>query len=123
MQRDMDAARRLLLEIEKQPFTSMGLDIELRDCPADVLEYHIILLAEAGLIVAQEPLAVRGQWRAVRLTWQGHEFLDAARDDNTWKRASAALSRLGGFSMQLAMPLLIEFGKAKLREMGLLPPA
>ena len=43
--------------------------------PSEEIQYHIRLLAEAGLIEADE--IVPGQWWPERITWMGHELLDA----------------------------------------------
>ncbi len=119
MQRDMDLARKLLFEIEREPYTVMPLEIDLAGYSSEVVEYHIILLVEAGLIEAQEPLANSDLWRAKRLTWQGHEFVDAIRDETIWQSAQGVLLKIGGFSMQLARPILLEIAKARLRELGI----
>ena len=34
----------------------------------------------------RRPTAFRGASAGLRLTWSGHEFLDAMRDDNVWKK-------------------------------------
>jgi hypothetical protein len=31
-----------------------------------------------------------------RLTWEGHEFLDAARDEKRWKKAMSTVKEKGG---------------------------
>jgi DNA-binding transcriptional ArsR family regulator len=122
MQRDMDLARAIMLEIKKQPYTGGWLNIAVSGAAPEATDYHIMLLNEAGLIEAIEPQARSMRWQVVRLTWPGHEFLDAARDEKIWAGARSAMAKVGGFSMQLAVPLLVEMGKAKLREYGLLPP-
>ena len=47
-----------------------------------------------------------------RLTWEGHEFLDAARDQGLWDRVKAAGSdHAVGMSFELMKVFLIELPK------------
>ena len=50
--------------------------------------YHIMLLHEAGLIHAFDMSGDEfARWYPAYLTWEGHEFLEAAKDDTRWNRA------------------------------------
>ncbi|MBV9852527.1 MAG: DUF2513 domain-containing protein [Armatimonadetes bacterium] len=53
------------------------------------LAYHVKLLSQAGLIDVKHWQTGDGNevWLPKTLTWQGHEFLDAARNDTTWNKA------------------------------------
>lgn len=111
MKRDLDLLRGLLLEIEKGPeassassgwdrFTESGYDLP-------TIHYHVQLLNDAGLIVADE--LVPGQWWPERMTWAGHEFLDAARDDELWREALARVEAgTGSAPFEVVHKLLIE---------------
>lgn len=46
-----------------------------------------------------------------RLTWLGHEFLDAARDDGRWEKAKSAISKVGGWSFEVVKHILVELAK------------
>lgn len=83
MKRNMDLIRLILLEIEKGPYDGSWLDINIDGYTDNDISYHVILLAEAGLIEAQDNSTLDGlSWQPKRLTWQGHEFLDASRDES-----------------------------------------
>ena len=104
MQRNMDLIRRLLIGIEGEPSTQYDFKIE----GIDDLEkwYNVDLLAEANLI-----RGVKVRWAAdgtgpypyikglVALTWDGHEFLDAIRDDSVWQKAREKV-RANGLNLQ-----------------------
>jgi hypothetical protein len=56
-----------------------------------------MLLQQAGLLEAQDLSSRDGMHFAPKwLTWQGHEFLEAARDDSRWKKALELLRAKGG---------------------------
>lgn len=78
MKRDIDLLRRILLDLES------GSSVHDAGEDPQTLHYHIQLLHDAGLIVADE--LVPGQWWPERITWAGHEFLDLARNDISWNR-------------------------------------
>lgn len=94
MKREMDLIRKLLLRIEAHK----GDDVLwIKDEPS--LVYHAELAHEAGLIQAVPTRNTDG--RAVmlavqKLTWAGHEFLDAARNETVWAKARDAIKQKGG---------------------------
>ena len=110
MKRDLDLIRKLLLDIEEQ-----GSDASRRagwsvpgdnGLDPDVVQYHVQLMHDAGLIVADE--LVPGQWWPERITWAGHEFLDLARNEDIWNRAKAAIEReLGTIPFVVLEELLV----------------
>src|SRR5262245_2404043 len=96
MQRDMDLIRTLLLETESHgnplwPFrpTAAGYSPEQ-------VAYHVQLLADAGYVDAADMSTLgRLDWRPRSLTWQGHEFLDATRNETVWHKLKAELKDRG----------------------------
>jgi hypothetical protein len=49
------------------------------------------------------------------LTWEGHEFLDAARNKTMWNRAKTALTTQGaGLSFDVMKALLLGYVKQEL---------
>jgi hypothetical protein len=88
MKRDMDLVRAVLMEIEKAPFDGGSLDISVPGHSSEEISYHILLMHEARLIEAVDLSSLDGVcWKPKRLTYEGHEFLDAARNDTFWKKA------------------------------------
>jgi len=73
---------------------------------------------QAGLIDAIPREAIY-QWFPVNLTWQGHEFLDAARNEIIWNKAkSKVLEVSGGWSLELLKTYLLFEAKQRL---GIVP--
>lgn len=119
MRRDMDLVREILLAVEKNEKDPLGwIDLELPDRSRKEVAYHVMLLHQAGLITAKD-LCTMGadgfDWRPKSLTWQGHEFLEAARNDTIWRKAVAKMVEVtGGVSLDVLKDLLIASGKQAL---------
>ena len=104
MQRNMDLIRQLLLAIEGEASTQYEFNMQ----GVDDLEkwYNVDLLVQANLI-----RGVEVRWAAdgtgpyshskglVALTWEGHDFLDAVRNDSVWQQASEK-AKASGLDMQ-----------------------
>lgn len=116
MKRDMDLIRLLLLDTEGE---EPKPDLSAFNMPQ--LVYHSALLVEAGLVHGtviesgeSQPAAVE----TLRLTWAGHEFLDAARNETIWKKAGEKIKQSG---VQVTVSVLEELLKKLLKEsLGLL---
>lgn len=92
MKRDMDLIREVLLAIETSPKTQGLIELDLPGHDDELVSYQVKLLAEAGLIEATNLSHSRGfSWKPRSLTWAGHEFLDAARNDTVWNKAMTKL--------------------------------
>ena len=102
MKRNWDTIREILLETEA---LKAGTDLTPADFDKDRLDeiaYHVKLLEESGLVKASMTEYLGGgsiHFDIERLTWSGHEFLDAVRDDNVWKKIKKMASEKG-----VAMP-------------------
>ncbi len=113
MKRDMDLARQILFAIEESNQDPIGwISIKIPDRDARDVSYHVQILSEAGLIEARDLSSKSGyEWKPTRLTWYGHEFLDAARSDTLWERAKAlTLKETGGLSLDFLKATLIQLG-------------
>lgn len=114
MQRDLDLVRRILLHLEAagtegRAWSGFGSE---EDDPASV-HYHVQLMHDAGLIQADE--LVPGQWWPERMTWAGHEFLDAARNEALWSEARRRVEkRLGSAPFEVVRELLLELARERL---------
>jgi Hypothetical protein (DUF2513) len=51
------------------------------------------------------------------MTWDGHEFLEKARDDNLWGQAKVIMAKLGGFTFDIASKVLTDLVTAQLRSL------
>lgn len=96
MKRDMELVREILLTIEKSPTTRGTIPIKIAGFTDDEISHHIELLFKSGLIEASDNCTLsRYCWLAKKLTWQGHDILDAIRDDNRWEKAKQHVLTLG----------------------------
>ncbi len=117
MKRDMDLARSILFAIEANENDPLGwIELDIPGRSPEEVGYHVMILAEAGLIEAQDLSTMSGfDCKPKRLTWHGHEFLDAARSDTLWERAkSKTLKETGGLSLDLLKATLLHLGKQAL---------
>ncbi len=93
MKRDMDLVRKLLLNLEGEE------NIDLSSSSDEQKLYHTALLIDAELVFGAIARGGQGQISAAKafnLTWKGHEFIDAARDEKSWSRALAKVKSTCG---------------------------
>jgi hypothetical protein len=113
MKRDPELCRDLLLKVEELPFDGRFHDVVVEGRSDEEITYHIMLLDEAGLIEAEDLSTLSGMcWKPKRLTYSGHEFLDAARSDTVWQKAKAWTMKTTGTvaleGLKLALPLVVK---------------
>lgn len=114
MKRDLDLAREILTEIEGQSYDpNRSFEVKIDGHSTEEVSYHVMLLDEAGYIEASSLPTTDGTiWKAQRLTWEGHEFLEAAKDATRWSRAKAMMKEKGGgMAFEVLKQLLIEMMK------------
>lgn len=116
MKRDMDLARQILFALEERDSVEGWVQIEIEGIAPEVISYHVWLLHDAGLIEAMDASTMDGhEWFPVSLNWDGHEFLDSARDDTRWsKTKKLVIDKTGGLSFEALKFALIEGIKAAL---------
>ncbi len=94
MKRDFDLIRLLLLELEGE------VSVDLSSYNQDQVNYHKALIKEAGFVegiihyrsgITDIPDCVILK----RLTWEGHEFLDKAKNDKVWNKAKSIIKEKG----------------------------
>ena len=114
MQRDMDLVRSILLEVEKLPAGNWDAVTGIDGCDPAVFSGHVDLMKQAGLIEAAVPHADGVgpiSARVFRLTWQGHDFLDAVRNESVWSKVKAKLGdALATTPIDVIKALAISFG-------------
>ena len=113
MKRDLDLIRYLLLETEAEEKPEA-----MKDYSEKQVLYHCELAIEAGLLEGQVFHNEQGEpFSAViqRLTWEGHDFLDAARSETNWKKAKDQIVKTGGsWTFEIVKSLLVEIAKRSL---------
>ena len=115
MKRDFDLIREILIQIEESAEESMALS-SLNLCGFDnmpeMLNYHLKIMAEAGLIKVIPPRYIEDTERYASMLWGGHEFLDSARDSTVWQKAKNKLSTsVVSVSMAVLVDVLKEEAK------------
>lgn len=81
--RDMELVRALLLYIANTAGVGHPAPQPSAEGYSDeVVAYHLSIMQEAGLIRGSRSLS--GKWSLSPLTWEGQEFMNAAKDDSVW---------------------------------------
>jgi len=115
MERNWDTIREILIDTESlKPEAAIALSSYNTDRAYEV-SYHVILLEEAGLIHASiSPMMGGGatEFHIYRLTWQGHELLDAIRNESIWsKTKSSIIDKGGAMTYELVKSVAIDLAK------------
>lgn len=115
MKRDLDLVRKILLTIEDHP-QGYAPDLEFDGYTAEQIGYHAYLLINAGLAEGSDTAtfgSTSPKAKIFKLTWAGHEFAEAARDDSRWKKAMGIVKDKGGtITMDVLKDLLTSLMKA-----------
>ena len=119
----MDVIRELLLFIENDEGTLYIQDFEdVEFADENQTIYHLQLLIEADYIIGFHEKDAGGRVYILaieRLTWQGHEFLDAIRDKSIWDKVKKTV---GKFGSQVPIAVITELSKIGIKEaVGLIP--
>src|SRR5437016_614225 len=99
MKRDMELVRKILLAIEEEPTGRAPRELKIEGYTDDEIGHHAYLMAEAGLIDGARVDGMHSPSRQVHptvITWAGHEFLAASRDESIWKKAMGIVKEKGG---------------------------
>jgi len=109
MKRDMELVREILLKVEESPYDGGFHDVEIEGRSHQEIAYHVMILHEARLIEAINLTTMDGiDWKPRRLTYAGHEFLDAARSNKVWEAAKSWISSTTGTltieGLKMALP-------------------
>ena len=113
MKRDMDLARQILFAIESAPSYRTKLTLDIPGFNREQISYHVLLLSEAGLIEKEVSSRQTAEFKPTRLTWEGHEFLEAVREDMSWKEVKSILAKAGGFVFEIAKSIAIDLLKSQ----------
>jgi hypothetical protein len=97
MRRNLDLVREILIWMEARPEgRNVNWKIEIEGFTDDEIGYHAYLMNQAGLIIAADATPLESaspKWIPNMLTWQGHEFLAAVKDDTLWAKAKKDVIR------------------------------
>lgn len=126
MKLEVDLVRQLLLHIEEdadRPISDLD-NIEIEGWTEEQIQYHVVLLAEAGFIEAsvngvpdnEDPSLAHVIYSVRRLTYKGHEFLDTVRDPAIWRKVKEKAKAAGA----MTLPVIAQVGAAFIKsQLGL----
>jgi hypothetical protein len=126
MKRDLGLLRELLLKLEALPMEMYGAETIQPDDPRIAVEghseedvaYHLGLLQERGLIEVSEAQPMLGI-TFTRLSWEGHDYLDAVRDPKIWKKTKEVTDEVGSWTFELVKEFAKALIKNELQKYGL----
>jgi len=111
MKRDMDLIREILFRIELSTNAPRDIDLAIPEYNERQIAYHIGLLVKAGLIEAINTSSMNSEnYHITGISWDGHEFLDAARNNDVWTKTKEYIaSKGGGMTFDVLKQLLTKF--------------
>ncbi len=119
MHRDMDLVREILLKIEADPEFDgnkmrgiSGAALGITDHTDPEIFYNAVHLVEEGYLEGNVKMAHAGLVMVKKLTWRGHEYLDATRDPDIWEKTKAKAKG----AASVGMGLLFEIAKAEIKK-------
>jgi len=123
MKRDMDLIRELLLKLESLPaergavfhIAPDDVEVAVSGYDGDQIAYHLSLIREAGFIESPGSQPMDGITFS-RLSWDGHDFLDAIRDPEIWAKTKRGALAAGGFTFDLLKDLARGYIKKQITE-------
>ena len=117
MKREMDLVRKILSVMEDDEFYlsfSEGFLPKIQDYREEQILYHMKIMAQAGLLHIDSyeiEAGAPGQTittKSYSISWDGHEFLAAARNDTFWNRAKLEMGKVLGGSGRFMLPVLTQ---------------
>jgi hypothetical protein len=114
----MDLVRSILLTVEEHEHGRAPRKVEIEGYSDEQIGYHVWLTGEAGLLYVAEsthmgspsPVAI-----PISMTWEGYEFLGAARQLATWEGAKEKISKAGaGLTFEILKAVLVAISKGAL---------
>jgi hypothetical protein len=117
LKRDMELIRKVLFYIEEKGNSETLIrqwDIDGYDFKE--ISYQVKLLVEHGLVNGRSS-GLDGVllWYADSLTWDGHDFLDAIKNDTIWDKVKSGIKSKGLELGQVSFGVLKEYAKAEIK--------
>jgi len=119
MKRDMDLVRKILIKLEDYSPDDEINQIECEGYSPEETAYHVYLLKDAHLIIANIFMNNNSigpkEYKIYGLTWAGHDFLEASRDETRWKQAKEVVIKMGsGASFDVLKSVLVQIMMAQI---------
>jgi hypothetical protein len=109
MKRDMELIRKILLAVEDSKDASRrGFRPEIDGYEDEVIQAHVGLLWNKGLLKAMDGSSRDGESYIITgLTWEGYDFIEAARNEAVWRKAiHVVMEKGGGITLEIMSQLL-----------------
>lgn len=118
MKRDWDLIRKIVLTIEDAPSGYAPDSFSFEGYTAAQIGYHAWLLIDAGLAEGKRLDIMPSEapeGAITNLTWAGHDFAEAMRNDTTWNKAMGTVKeKAGNITFDILKQLLSSIIKAAL---------
>jgi len=117
MHRDMDLIRNILMKVADNPSAWAPDNLSIAGYTDEQIGYHALLLLESGLADGFDTTVQGGEPQGMisRLTWEGHDFLEAAKEQSRWDEAKQLIfERAGSASLQVWKAILLQLTKTSL---------
>jgi len=98
MKRNMELVRLILLAMDKHEHGFAPPDFTIAGYDQEVIGHHVWLMAQGDLITAVVTTAMGDPSPVampVTITWTGHDFLEAVRNDTVWSKVKTQLKDRG----------------------------
>jgi len=99
MKRDLDLIRKILMTLEEYEHGNAPSKLTVDGFTDEQIGYHCFILKEAGFIEATDTTTFGSKSPSAlprRLTWEGHEFIDNARDEKIWIQVKNKIKNTSG---------------------------
>lgn len=117
MERNMDLIRKILLDLEQRKEKDFVGYYNLEGYSRDEVEYHLELMMEKGLLTGNFVYADGSMlFSALKISWEGHDFLDSIKNDTVWNKVKESLKNKGLELGQVSFDILKEYAKLKIKE-------
>lgn len=115
----MDLVRKILGVLSAKGQVAQTVSVEIEGYSKEEIVYHLVLMEEAGLVdgVNMSTHSEGADYKPRRLTWSGHDFLDAAKDDTRWEQAKKIAGELGGVTFQMFRQILVSLLEQQVQKM------
>ena len=116
MKRDMDLIRKILINLENQEGPIRASQLDIPETNKEDVIYHAVLMNDAGLIKGKD-FTADNYPRVLdvfieRITWEGYDFLDSARNEKIWKEVVKTVGdKVGTVAFEVFKALLVEVSK------------
>jgi Hypothetical protein (DUF2513) len=124
MKRDMDLVRKILMVCSDHEHGHAPPNLQIDGYTDEEIGYHAHIMEQAGLVRAFDVTdsgSLSPEAQIVSLTWEGHDFLEASRDEGLWAKAKQAAGSTGGMALGVLKSVLIDLATHAAKKAAGLP--